>query len=328
MTASLLLLTGVALLVAFGLWLVFYNFPQLTILFGLIALALAFTLRPRLGRLDPTVDVLSRDRAPTLFALVDQVTAAIGAPTPHIIAVDETVGAYTTSIGIRRRRVLCLGLPLWAVLQRQQRVALLGHELGHFVNGDLRRGLLTQPAYTMLGTTADLIRPVDTVNGGIAEMIVAVAQSIAARTLYVLHLLLVWTGQRDAQRAEYLADELAASTAGSTAVADLMDTLLAAETIDMVIRREARAGRGLANWRTALAEARTATTQLPLLRQLSIRDETSLFASHPPTGLRARMATTRPHHEPTVTLTAAHAEQIDIELTKHYQRLQRNLSME
>ncbi|WP_246277643.1 M48 family metallopeptidase [Phytohabitans rumicis] len=328
-TASLLLLAAVVLLAAFGVWLVLYDFPRVTILFGIIALALAFTLRPRLGRLDPTIDVLSRQTAPTLFAVVDQVAAATGAPAPHIIAVDQSVSAYTTSVGIRRRRVLCLGLPLWAVLPPPQRIALLGHELGHFVNGDVRRGLLTQPAFTMLGTTADLIRPVNTATTGVGEILAALVQAIAARVLYLLHLLLVWTGQRDAQRAEYLADELAATAAGSTAVADLMDTLLATDVIDMVIRREARAGRGLNDWHTAVAQARTTSTaQAPLLRQLSIRDEVSLFASHPPTGLRTRMLTARPHREPAVTLTTSQTERIDAELTNQYQRLQRNLGLE
>ena len=53
-----------------------------------------------------------------------------------------------------------------------ERVALLGHELGHFVNGDPRRGLLTQPALTMLASAADLFRPVrTTVGAGLVEMV-------------------------------------------------------------------------------------------------------------------------------------------------------------
>jgi heat shock protein HtpX len=327
-TASVLLLAGVAALAALGVWLVLYDFPKLTIVLGIPALALAVALRPRFGRLESSVNVLSRDDAPALFRLVDDVAAAIGAPAPDVVAVNESFNAYATAVGIRRRRVLCLGLPLWGVLSPQERVALLGHELGHFVNGDVRRGLLTQLAFTMLGSAADLFRPVDTGRSGIMDMLVGVIQAMAARVLLGMHLLLVWTGLRDAQRAEYLADEMAATAAGSGAVTDFMDALLAIEVIEMVVRREARAGHGPAGWRAAVAEARAAgTAKRPLLRQLSIRDEVSLFSSHPPAGLRGRMVTDRARREPAVTLTASHAERIDTELDKHYQRAQRHLRL-
>jgi heat shock protein HtpX len=327
-TASVVLLAGVALLAASGVWLVQYEFPFITIPFGLAALGLAFALRPRFGRLDPMADVLSRDQAAALFQLVDEVAAAIGAPAPEVIAVDEKFNAYATSVGVRRRRVLCIGLPLWGVLQPQERVALLGHELGHFVNGDVRRQLLTQPAFTMLGSAADLIRPVDTGMNGIGEMLAAAVQAFAARMLFGMHLLLVWTGLRDAQRAEYLADELAATAAGSGAVADLMDASLIRDVIEMVVRREARAGRGLAGWHTAIAETRAASAgRRPLLRQLSIRDQTSLFSSHPPAGLRIQMVNARLFREPKVALTPLRSERIDTELAKHIQRAERNLGL-
>jgi heat shock protein HtpX len=328
-TASVLLLAITALLAAIGVWLVLYQFPFITIPFGLAALGLAFALRPRFGRLDPSVEVLSRDQAAALFQLVDEVAAAIGAPTPDIVAVGERFNAYATSVGVRRRRMLCLGLPLWGVLRPQERVALLGHELGHFVNGDVRRSLLTQPALTMLGSAADLIRPVPTGRTGIIEMLAAAVQAFAARLLFAMHLLLVWTGQRDAQRAEYLADDLAATAAGSGAVTDLMDALLASDVIEMIVRREARAGRGLPAWRTAVAEARAAgTDRRPLVRQLSIRDEVSLFASHPPAGLRLRMVNDRAWRDPAVTLTESRADQIDAALAKHYRRVQRDLALD
>jgi Zn-dependent protease with chaperone function len=327
-TASVVLLAGVAALAALGVWLVLYDFPYLTIIFGITALGLAFALRPRFGRLDSSVEVLSKDEAVELFRLIEEVATAIKAPVPDIVVVDEEFGAYATSVGIRRRRVLCLGLPLWAVLSPQERVALLGHELGHFVNGDVRRLLLTQPAYTMLGTVADLIRPVDTYAAGISVMVAAVIQATAARLLFGLHLLLVWTGQRDAQRAEYLADEMAATAAGTGAARELFDLLLAHDVVEMVVHREARAGTGPAGWRAAVDEARAAgTADRPLLRQLSIRDGVSLFASHPPTGLRFRMLTDRPWREATVRLTPSRSEQIDAELAKHYLRAERHLAL-
>lgn len=180
-------------------------------------LALAVGLRPRFGRLDPDADVLRRDRAPELFALVDEVAQAVGAPAADVIAVNADFNAYAAAIGIRRR-VLCLGLPYWGSLAPQERVALLGHELGHFVNGDPRRMLLTQPAFTTLGSAADLLRPAPSTAPGLIEWIGTalgrVIQYPLSRLLFMLHVALVCVALRDSQRAEYLAYEMSAKAAG------------------------------------------------------------------------------------------------------------------
>ncbi|MEU5905487.1 M48 family metallopeptidase [Micromonospora sp. NPDC047467] len=331
--ASLVLVAAVAALAVTGVWLlVAFPFPNLAILLGVAMVGLAVALRPRFGRLDPELEVLSRDRAPELFALIDEVSTAIGAPMPDVVGVDGDINAYAGAVGLRRRKVLCLGLPLWGSLTAGERVALLGHELGHFVNGDPRRGLLTQPAFTMLGSAADLFRPVQTVRGGgIVEMVGDALgrafQWVVSRFLFAAHLVLVSVALRDSQRAEYLADELAARVAGSTAATDLLDALLAAESMALAVRRETRAGHGPDRWRSALAQARAANAdRLPLLRQLSVRDEASLFAAHPPSGLRRRMLTDRPLRDPAVVLTEARMERIDAELAKEYERFRRTVS--
>ncbi|MDG4805466.1 M48 family metallopeptidase [Micromonospora sp. WMMD1120] len=330
---SLLLLAMVLALAIAGGWLIVaFPFPNLAILPGVAMIGLAVALRPRFGRLDPEMEVLSRHRAPELFALIDEVAAAIDAPMPDVVGVDNDINAYATTVGLRRRTVLCLGLPLWGSLSAGERVALLGHELGHFVNGDPRRGLLTQPALIMLGSAADLFRPVrTTVGGGLVEMIGDALgrafQWTVSRILFVAHLLLVVVALRDSQRAEYLADELAAGVAGTTATSDLLDALLAAESMALVVGRETRAGHGADRWRSAFAESRAANAaRLPLLRQLSVRDGTSLFSTHPPIGLRRRMLTDRPWRDSSVVLTEASNERIDTELAKEYERFRRTVS--
>ncbi|MFC5922410.1 M48 family metallopeptidase [Micromonospora vulcania] len=332
--ASLLLLAAVLALAVTGVWLIVaFPFPNLAILPGIAMVGLAIALRPRFGRLDPDLEVLSRDRAPELFALIDEVAVAIGAPAPDVVGVDGDgdINAYAGAVGLRRRKVLGLGLPLWGSLTAGERVALLGHELGHFVNGDPRRGLLTQPAFTMLGSAADLFRPVSTVvGGGLVEMIGDALgrafQWVASRLLFVAHLLLVSVALRDGQRAEYLADELSARVAGTKAATDLLDALLDSDSMELVVRRESRAGHGPDRWRSALSQSRSASAdRLPLLRQLSVRDATSLFASHPPAGLRDRMLTGRGWLDPTVVLTPARMERIDDELTREYARFRRTV---
>ncbi|MEU8423128.1 M48 family metallopeptidase [Micromonospora sp. NPDC048835] len=331
--ASLLLIAAVLVLAVVGGWLIVaFPFPNLAVVPGVAMVGLAIALRPRFGRLDPDLEVLSRERAPELFGLIEEVATAIGAPVPDVVGVDGAINAYAGAVGLRRRKVLCLGLPLWGSLTAGEQVALLGHELGHFVNGDPRRGLLTQPAFTMLGSAADLFRPVrTTVGGGLVEMVGDALgrafQWVMSRVLFVAYLLLVSVALRDSQRAEYLADELAARVAGSTAATNMLDAFVGAESIALVVRRETQAGHGPDRWRSALAAARASgADRLPLLRQLSVRDEASLFAAHPPTGLRRQMLAGRPWQDPSVVLTEARMERIDAELGKEYDRFRRTVS--
>jgi heat shock protein HtpX len=328
LTVAVLLLLFVALLAGAGCWLILYDFPRFTILPGVALLGLAVALRPRFGGMDEEAHFLDRDEAPELWSLVDRIAAHTGAPAPHFVGLDYSLGAYTTTVGLRRRRILCLGGPLWSVLDPQERVALVGHELGHFVNGDLRRGPLTHVALTTLGRLAALTRP----GGGAAlngfvDVIIAGVQWMLARLIMGVHLLVVWIGQRDAQRAEYLADEIGARAAGSAAAVRLLDVLLMQDALDTVIRREARARRGGTAWRAAAADARAElAAAVPGLRQLSRRDETSLFATHPPTGLRARMLESRPQHAAGVVLTEQQAERIDHEIAGPVERIRRDLA--
>jgi hypothetical protein len=114
----------------------------------------------------------------------------------------------------------------------------------------------------------------------------------------------MWTSQRDSQRAEYLADELGARAGGTPAAVRPADHLLITTAVDTVIRREARAGNGPPARHAAARTARTnLTPDVPLLRQVSRHTTVSLFASHPPSGLRADMLERRPSHQAAVTLT-------------------------
>ncbi|TDC34725.1 hypothetical protein E1211_16980 [Micromonospora sp. 15K316] len=65
---------------------------------------------------------------------------------------------------------------------------------------------------------------------------------------------------------------------------------------------------------------------LPLLRQLSVREQASLFASHPPHGLRHRMLTACAWQDSRLTVTEARNERIDTELARHYERVSRAIA--
>ena len=99
---------------------------------GVILLAATFILRPRLGsvrRLRKSGQVLDRTDAPALYGVADRVAAHLGCPPSYLILANGQFNASYARIGLRRRSVLTLGLPLWEILTPQERIALLGSEI-------------------------------------------------------------------------------------------------------------------------------------------------------------------------------------------------------
>jgi heat shock protein HtpX len=331
---SLLLVVAILGLLGLGLWLIGRDFPSLTIIPGIGCVALAVLLRPELGRPDPYADVLTRDQAPTLFALLDRVAAEVGAKMPHLIIVSTEFNASAGAVGLRRRRVLTLGLPMWLALSPQQRVAVLGHEFGHFVNGDVRRGPLTQVAFSGFGKLAMVTAPpgytrVDGLVQLLANLMTQLVLSIVSRTFYLAHLVVVLLGLRSIQRAEYHADALAARLAGTEAAVSLLDLLAAGRGVASTMRVAARNGDELAAVRTRAGAAwAQIAPQRSWRRQLSTREEASLFSSHPPTGLRARMLESSPWQPAAITMTEAESDRIDAELNPLYLRRRRDIGIE
>ncbi|MET7418610.1 M48 family metallopeptidase [Dactylosporangium sp. NPDC005555] len=233
--------------------------------------------------------VVDEVSAPALFGLLRRVADAAGTPMPHEVHLDHDVNAAVTVRGIRRRRVLCVGLPLWAALDPQERVGLLAHEFGHFVNHDARRGLVVRGGlrvlHGMLGVLAGAVR------GGSLWVLPVVF--LGAPVLWLLSVTLLILSGRDSQRAEYLADQIATRVAGTAAVAGLFDGLLISDGLPAAVAAGHRSPADPLTWRTAAAHLRT-STPLETLALLSLRTEASLLRSHPPTGLRRRMVRSRP----------------------------------
>ncbi|WP_327008271.1 M48 family metalloprotease [Dactylosporangium sp. NBC_01737] len=325
--SSLLLYGLILALVVTGIWLCMISVPGVVV--GLLVIGLAVLLRPRLGRAPKyATEVVEKD-APQLHALVREAAAAVGAPSPRIYVEGDSFGAEAGEVGLRRRPILVLGLPLWNALPRQARMALLGHELGHFVNGDPRRGLLVQPSWTTLAELDRLLQPESRQDGDVwteeGFLVVWIVRPLLNLVKAVLRGLL-WAPRtalavlvlREGQRAEYRADRVAARMAGRAATAELLDTLVVMDSLAMLIMRDARAGRPVAEWpettRQLLAEVRP---QLAARRDAATEREISLFATHPPSGLRARLVEATAGESAAVVLDSARNERIDAELARH-----------
>ncbi|MDX2682291.1 M48 family metallopeptidase [Streptomyces soliscabiei] len=282
-----------------GIWCIVHGWGGWLMLPGLLLMLLTWPLRPRLPRLPDNVPVLYRADAPALFALVDEVAEVAGTRGVDAVVADDTVNAGVLTYGLRGRRMLILGLPLWEILTPQQRVALLGHELGHYGNGDVRHHLVLESAYASLTTWWHYFAP-DEDPSSLMEFLINLLlffpRSLVTCVLLPLDLLTL----RSAQRAEYLADRVAARAGSTEAAAGLLDRLLVADSAYGVLLREANraALTGLRGSRTteghadelwerlAAHMASVPESEYERQRRAGALRGHSVDATHPPTHLR------------------------------------------
>ncbi|MCP5200144.1 MAG: M48 family metalloprotease [Gammaproteobacteria bacterium] len=107
---------------------------KLVIVLGLLVFTLVRALWVRFEA--PQGYLLTRQRCPTLYAEVDSLAGALGAPRIHRIVLGEDFNAaiaQTPRLGIFGwpRNTLILGLPLLLALSPEQARAVLAHEFGH-----------------------------------------------------------------------------------------------------------------------------------------------------------------------------------------------------
>ena len=312
---------------------------------GVALLAITYLLRPRFGPSRKALrrrHVLDDAAAPELRALAARVAAELGTAAPDLIAVDGDYNASYSRIGIRRRVLLTLGLPLWETLGPAERVALLGHELGHGANGDSRSGLWIGSALGTLEEWYRMLRPdrsVRRVNSraGASSMVLAseklaqVVLGVFAELVLLVHRLLGRLTALSGRRAEYRADELATRVAGTEATADLLQALTLGDSAAHVYQRHARLARaarltrggsaaGEPQQADLWAELRAYVASVPeserarrlLVSQL---DDSAVDTAHPPTHLRLDFVRQLAAAGPAIVLTPAESAAIDAELT-------------
>ncbi|WP_344877022.1 M48 family metallopeptidase [Nonomuraea antimicrobica] len=287
------------------------------ILPALVALDLAWLLRPRPAPFPRDAEPLTREAAPNLYALLDRIGDEIGAPRTDLVAVSGSVNASFRTYGWRRRRLVEIGYPLWIILTPQERVALLAHEMAHSRNGDGRHGLVVGSALYSLGVLRDVTRfgwePGDGVSRWFAESLLAVVGLPVRGLIAVMELLLY----RSSQRAEYRADELAAQVAGVPAMNSCLDSLVTrADPAVRFLDTSVTVTKTDELW-TAL---RAAVDTLPdsereRRRRAARLGELRVDQTHPPTYLRMEWVASLPYSEGRVRaagLTGAESEGVEL----------------
>jgi Zn-dependent protease with chaperone function len=303
-------------LFAGGVAAIVVEFPNvISMLVGLVMVSAAFLMRPRVAG-EPDGIVLEPEQAPRLHALVTQVTR----PAPDRIVVDDAWNAAWVLAGWRRRRVLVLGLPLFAALEPPERVALIAHEAAHGRNGDARHGRFVGSAISGLDALSEVLRPAH----GSAVLAVVGFSAVEWLTNGLTWLLsrpvdaVLWLQARlllhDMRRAEFLADDAAAQVAGTDAVIALHERLLLYPAFAHAVQQAAVRGGD-----DVLDQIRTAVRAVPerereRRRRIARLEHVRLDDTHPPTAMRISVLEQRERRSAAVTLDAFGSERIDAEL--------------
>lgn len=316
---------------------------------GGFGMLVAIVVRPRLWRalrkpkgLEEAC--LTRETAPSLFALLELCAAQLSAPVPDYVQMSSAFNAGTRDFGLRRRKLLTLGVPLWTVLTGPQRIALLGHELAHHVNRDVAHGLWATTARRSLIEWIKLFNPRESRRERIVRRrtagirpIESLASLLAPAAIIVLFgpafLIAMacygWLSRLDlqsGQRAEHLADELGARLGSSAAAIALTERLALDESVRYFLRLQRSARSAGDPWPTLRAYLDSIPDHEKRRRVLlDERRGTRVDATHPANYLRRRLLTNRPQLPGAVSLDEAQWAAIDLELGKHYAAVARNL---
>ncbi|MDQ1626087.1 MAG: hypothetical protein QOJ49_1585 [Actinomycetota bacterium] len=312
-----------ALVLVGGLWLLYFGWPSwVEVGLGVLLVLVAAVLRPRLGWLGSGVPVTRRDDAPRLFALIDDVAEAVGGRAPDLVVIDGEYNARFGIIGLRRRRVLWIGLPMWRILTRQEQVGLLGHELAHGVNGDSRYGLVVGTALQNLRAWKQFTFPRAAASDDISRRLLACYMRMpimgVIRTLERLNL-------RAAQRAEYLADEWAARTGSSEAEVSSLKKLMLGEGVVFAMSVAARRGDRALGDVAAQFVAAVPTDERQRLERIARLRGHQAAERYPPTPMRVDLILSRQSRPATVLQDAETSEAISDELAERFREVEADL---
>ena len=124
-----------------------------------VAVLLVWQLVPRPPGLSPRAVPLPPQDAPAVHRLVDEVSGAVGARHPDAVVVDTVYASSLLRHGYLGRATLVLGLPQWTVLDGDERVATLAHELVCGQRGRGPAGVLVRLADDLLTRLVLLLSP-------------------------------------------------------------------------------------------------------------------------------------------------------------------------
>lgn len=294
---ALQILAGAALFLGVLVWGTFHASGMgwvLVVLGWLVVVA----MRPRPNRLPRNAVVIDESAYPGLHALVRGMSEAVGVSAPKVLAVDVDLNAYVTSVGLRGRSAMVLGLPMMSLPGWHARLGVIGHELGHLRGRDTARGRVVATAQNVVAGVRYLLAPADYEHylsweaeptleaaGDFSTVVARGVQTVLASPFLVLAVLLERLSLSHRQHREYLADRRAAEVVGT----DAMVAFLVQDFEGLLTTTTAAARRGEDPFDHLLARPATTaayrTSRLASLATEKHRADTT----HPPDDLRVQL---------------------------------------
>jgi heat shock protein HtpX len=280
---------------------------------------------------------ISPAQFPTLYQTVNKVATFLGTSNVDKIILDARFNASITQFGWRRKKVLRLGLPLFCILTTEEKIALLGHELGHCVNGDPNRSLVVGTALRYLVEWYKALYPESiwpkTVRQGSVDgsSILILLSSVVTNiiSLWLANLVKFWIFilshllWRDKQRAEYYADSLAAKVAGTEAMLGMLQKLHYTSTFELALQQFAMRPQN-ANFFKELMQEVTQVPPREIERVSGVErlEQSRLDTTHPPTANRIEFLQHPKQTHAWVRLEGVEENSLGAELAQAQSRIQ------
>jgi Zn-dependent protease with chaperone function len=300
------------------------------ILGAVICVLIAWVTRPRFAGFPK--NTVSRQDFPVLYELVDSVAKSLGAKCVDGIVINGDFNAAFGQVGLANKKILYIGLSLWTILSKQEKIALISHELSHGINGDPIRGVFVVTAIKSLIIWHSLLKPNkfwEPENGFLGILIFPLNISLHFLSYipwlgaYALSYLL-WM---NSQKAEYLADYLATKVCGTTSMLDLLEKNQMGNRFKLILHKVSLRDEK----RDLFKEFRQDILSLPpgekeRIRRIGKLEKSRLDATHPPTVFRAEFLKNHSEKNMTFSLTQEKAEQIDEEIFKIQSKIQTDIT--
>lgn len=164
--AKVLTLSLIILIIALPLELILFSYltynhiPKLAfIVLSVVVFSLIVALRPK--KFIPPKNLIDPNQTPELYSLVEQISSRIENTKIHHLAILSDFNAYYVEKGLfnYKKRFVSLGFPLIEILNKEQLIALISHEVSHGANGDIGRSRLFYNALQVLTNLYFILSP-------------------------------------------------------------------------------------------------------------------------------------------------------------------------
>jgi Zn-dependent protease with chaperone function len=304
--------------VALAAYLVFYFWINPIVdLIAAALIGLVWTLRPRLPPLRKTD--LTREAAPNLFGLIDQVSENAGTQTIQYVCISPSYNAFVYQAGPKATPVLTIGLLLWSAISRQEKVALLSHELAHIASNDPARGRWYVATHNALSSWLGIFENEDSDVNSLLGRTFFLPVTVGVRGLLAL---LETQSFKESQLAEYRADKIGSIISGRKAMIDLLMSMKHSESVYafLLTKSGARSTSGEAiieefpRYISALPEA-----EVLRLTRMHLSENVSVDRSHPANQLRIKFLRSLPDYQSQVLLDEYTDKEITSELSAYFE---------